>query len=67
MSNPTHERLLGYLLDACDADERNEIEQHLQQNESLRQDCDILKRAIEPLACDKLHLESPKGLAQRCC
>jgi hypothetical protein len=67
MSNPTHERLLGYLLDACDADERNEIEQHLQQDESLRQHCEILKRAIVPLACDKLHVEPPKGLTQRCC
>src|SRR5689334_14637936 len=62
-----HDKLIGYLLDACDADERQQIEQHLQQDESLRRRCDVLKRAFEPLAHDKDHIEPPKGLAHRCC
>src|SRR5689334_25112655 len=62
-----HDKLIGYLLDACDADERQQIEQHLQQDESLRQRCDVLKKAFEPLAYDKDHIPPPKGLAQRCC
>jgi hypothetical protein len=62
-----HEKLLGYLLDACDADERQQIEQHLQQDESLRQRCDLLNKAFDPLAHDKAHIEPPKGLAVRCC
>ncbi|MCC7086987.1 MAG: hypothetical protein IT427_18460 [Pirellulales bacterium] len=67
MSNLAPERLLGYLLDACEADERQQIEQHLQQDESLRRQCELLNKAIAPLACDKAHLEPPQGLAQRCC
>lgn len=67
MSNLAHDKLLGYLLDACEADERQHIEQHLQQDESLRQHCNLLSKAFEPLACDKAHLEPPKGLTQRCC
>ncbi len=67
MSNPSHERLLGFLLNACDADERNQIEQHLQQDESLRRDLQLLSNALVPLECDKPHYESPTGLAQRCC
>jgi hypothetical protein len=62
-----HDKLIGYLLDACDADERQQIEQHLQQDESLRQRCDVLKKAFDPLVHDKDHIDPPKGLAHRCC
>jgi hypothetical protein len=67
MSNPAHEQLLSYLLDACDGDERSKIEEHLRQNDGLRRDLEVLKKALDPLSCDKSHYEAPMGLAHRCC
>jgi hypothetical protein len=67
MSNPAHEQLLGYLLDACDSDERTLIEQRLQEDETLRRDLGVMGRAFDLLAPDRVHHEPPTGLADRCC
>ncbi len=67
MSNPLREHLVGYLLNAVEADEHKVIEKQLARDGGLRQDVQLLQRSLEPLAVDQGHHDAPVGLAQRCC
>jgi hypothetical protein len=61
------QHLIGYLLDAVDTDERQNIAQQLERDESLRRELDLLKTSLHPLSADQGHHEPPPGLARRCC
>jgi len=66
-SHPLREHLIGYLLNAVEPDERAVVEQHLQQDPSLCEELEVLRRGLHPLAEDHGHHVPPAGLAQRCC
>ena len=60
--------LVGYLLNALDDDETRAVEAALAaapQNDPLRRELDVLRRAIEPLGRDRLPCDPPPGLAAR--
>jgi len=61
------QNLFGYLLDALEAEEHEQVEAGLQADERLRQDMELLRRGLSPLAYDKDSLEVPDGLADRVC
>lgn len=61
------ELLVGYVLNATEADERALVEQQLQSDPSLRRELELLKSSLDPLACDAGHCEPPAGIVQRCC
>jgi hypothetical protein len=61
------QHLIGYLLDAVDTDERENIAQQLERDEGLRRELDLLKTSLHPLSADQGHHEPPHGLARRCC
>ena len=61
------QHLIGYLLNAVDTDERENIAQQLERDESLRRELDLLKTSLQPLSADRGHHEPPPGLARRCC
>jgi len=56
---------VGYLLNALEPDEQQQVEQHLKQDPAARQHLDLLRRALEPLAADKEHAEPEAGLVFR--
>lgn len=57
--------LVGYLLDALDPDSHRQVEKYLNDDPAGRQQLDALRRALEPLACDRDHPEPAPGLAFR--
>lgn len=59
--------MLGYLLDALDDDERQQIEQQLEDDPSLIDELQALRMELEPLAENFEDFEPPAGLAQRAC
>jgi hypothetical protein len=61
------EQLLGYLLDALEDDERQQVEKHLGQDPQLARELGLLRRGLEPLAADAEHHEPPADLARRTC
>ena len=61
------EQLIGYLLKAVEPEEHRQVEEQLQQDESLRRDMTVLKRSLHPLAADQNHHQPPPNLAERCC
>jgi hypothetical protein len=61
------EQLLGYLLDALEDEERQQIEQQLEDDPSLIAELQTLRMALEPLAENYEDFEPPAGLAQRAC
>jgi hypothetical protein len=67
MNNPIREHLIGYLVGAIEPEERSLVEQHLEHDESLRRELEVLRQSLHPLAADQTHHQSPAGLAQRCC
>lgn len=67
MNKPIREQLIGYLLNAVEPEERAAVEEHLQQDEGLRREFDLLRSSLHPLSCDASHHAPPPGLAQRCC
>jgi hypothetical protein len=67
MTDPIREQLIGYLLGADDPNERALVQEHLERDESLRRDLEVLRKGLEPLASDPTHYQPPAGLAQRCC
>jgi hypothetical protein len=58
------DNLLGYLLNALDRTEQQEVEQHLRRRPAAEQDLELLKQALEPLALDResADYEPPPGL-----
>ncbi len=67
MTDPIREQLIGYLLGADEPAERALVKDHLERDESLRHDLEVLRGGLEPLAADQAPYEAPVGLAQRCC
>jgi hypothetical protein len=61
------QNLVGYLLQAIEPEEHAEIERHLAADPALKNDCELLRACLTPLAHDKEHHEPPQGLANRCC
>jgi hypothetical protein len=62
------EQLVGYLFDALDAGESRELEAMLadpQVGQGLRQDLELMRRGVLPLAADRRPLDPPAGLASR--
>jgi len=67
MSDAMRQNLIGYLLQAIEPDEHAAVEQHLQNDPALKNDCELLRACLAPLAHDKEHHAPPQGLASRCC
>lgn len=61
------ENLYGYLLNALEPDEHEQVEISLKEDEGLRKELELLRRGLIPLALDKEHHEAPEGLAERAC
>jgi prepilin-type processing-associated H-X9-DG protein len=59
------ENLVGYLLNALDADEHRAVEAHLEASPAARERLDALRHALEPLAADRADIEPPPDLARR--
>jgi hypothetical protein len=57
--------LLGYLLEALDADEQRRVDSELRNDHQLRSEMELLRKGLTPLDADAGHLEPPAGLAQR--
>jgi hypothetical protein len=60
--------LVGYVLNALDDDETRAVEAALAaapQDDPLRRELDVLRRAIEPLGRDRSPCDPPPGLADR--
>ena len=57
--------LIGYLLDALDPSEQENVEARLSHDPQLRRDLEFAARSLETLAVDKGHYESSVGLAHR--
>jgi hypothetical protein len=62
-----HEDLLGYLLNALDADEQQRIEELLAQDASLRRELQRLRRCLGPLESVREEHHPPTDLAERTC
>lgn len=67
MSDPMRQNLIGYLLQAIDAEEHAAVEEQLQKDAKLREECELLRACLVPLSHDKNHHEPPHGLVDRCC
>ena len=67
MNNHLREQLLGYLLDALEDDERQWVEQQIDDDPSLIDELQRLRGSLEPLADDFTDFEPPAGLARRAC
>lgn len=61
------DQLIGYLLEALDLSEHQEVEAQLSRDPQLQRELDLLARSLLPLAADKAHWEPPTGLADRTC
>jgi hypothetical protein len=67
VNNHLREQLLGYLLDALEDDERQQIEQQLEDDPSLIDELQTLRTSLQPLAENYEDFEPPSGLARRAC
>lgn len=67
MAENAQEQLLGYLLDALEDDERQQVQQELAHDPQLRQQLETLRAALQPLEPTRDFSEPPAGLAQRTC
>ncbi len=61
------QNLLGYLLSALEPEENEQVEASLKADDRLRQDTELLRRGLLPLAYDEDLIEVPDGLAERVC
>jgi hypothetical protein len=61
------EQLLGYLLDALDADEREAVEAEIQRNPRLGREVELLHESLDPLRADNEDFDPPEGLASQTC
>ncbi len=67
MNNHLREQLLGYLLDALDEEERLHVERQLEDDPTLWEELQLLRKSIDPLREGDFEIEPPPGLAQRAC
>ena len=64
---PKCEQLLGFLLDALDDVERENLEQQLRRDPQLQRELETLQTTLEPLAESYTEFEPPSALAERTC
>jgi len=62
-----HEQLLGYLLEALEPGERDDMEKRLKSDSRLQQQLESLHESLEPLRADAESFEAPDGLAVQTC
>ena len=67
LNDRTRAQLLGYLLDALEDTEREEVEEQLETNPAWRIELDSIAATLEPLADTCVDHEPPRGLASRTC
>ena len=67
MAENAQEQLLGYLLDALEDEERQQLQQDLANDPDLREQLATLRSALQPLESSREPVEPPPGLAQRTC
>jgi hypothetical protein len=67
VTDPVRDNLLGYLLDALEDDERQEVEDQLLDNTQLQRELSNLQKRVEPLGMLPRAVEPPVGLADRTC
>ena len=67
MAENAQEQLLGYLLDALEDDEREQLQQELANDPYLRQQLETLRAALQPMEPTREPLDPPPGLAHRTC
>jgi hypothetical protein len=61
------EQLIGYLLDALEPAEQEQVQTQLNRDPQLQRELELLSRSLLPLAADREFLEPPRGLAERTC
>lgn len=61
------EQLLGYLMEALEADERQRLEEALRRDPGLQRDLELLHESLEPLRADDAWFDPPQNLASRTC
>jgi hypothetical protein len=67
MAENAQEQLLGYLLDALEDDERQQLHNDLARDPQLRQQLESLRAVLGPMEPGREPLEAPPGLARRTC
>ncbi len=67
MAENAQEQLLGYLLDALEDDERQQLHNQLARDPKLRQQLESLQAMLGPMEHSREPVEPPPGLAQRTC
>ncbi len=67
MAENVQEQLLGYLLDALEDDERQQLQQQLAADPQLRQRLETMRALLQPLEPDREPVDPPPGLARRAC
>ncbi|NLS93268.1 MAG: hypothetical protein GXX96_14020 [Planctomycetaceae bacterium] len=67
MAENAQEQLLGYLLNALEDDERQQLEHELADDPELRRQMETMRVLLRPLEPSRESLEPPVGLAQRTC
>jgi len=58
-------QLIGYLLEAIEPAERQELEAQLRRDPQLQHELELLHEALQPLHCDDHEYDPPPGLAGR--
>jgi hypothetical protein len=61
------DHLIGFLLDALEPAEHEQVEAQLRRDPQLQRDLELLARSLLPLASDRAHFDPPMGLAHRTC
>jgi hypothetical protein len=56
------ELLVGYVLNALDADEQRQVERALQNDAELRRQVELIEQSLQPLAVERDHPQPPVGL-----
>jgi len=61
------DHLLGYLIEALEPSERDEVEEYLSRHPGLRVELERLDCCLEPLRAGKFHHDPPPRLVERTC
>lgn len=67
MADHDREQLLGYVLNALEAEERRAVERRLCREPRLRRDLAHVREELQPLAATRARHAPPRGLAARTC
>ncbi len=61
------DQLIGYLLDALDPQEHEQVKAQLSRDDRLKHELEVLARSLLPLGGEPVPFEPPAGLADRTC